>query len=380
MGSSTAYFLSENSDFRGKILVVDKDLSFEFSSTARTNSCIRQQFSEPINVKISQFTADFISILNLDPKKYELPEKIQLNNFGYLYLASTKKSAEILFNNQLMQNYLGSGTYLLDRKQASLAFPFMDFSDIVLCSHNKKNEGYFDGQLLFEFFKRTAIANGVEYIQDEIVDIRVVADELEKVTLKSGKEISCGKLVNCTGANANAISKMINYEIPVEARRRFSFVFSTENKMDFTLPLTIDPSGIHFRSDGERFLAGCAPIDDFPTEINDFSLEDNVWEDRVWPVLANRIPVFERIKLVNWWVGHYAFNTYDQNAIIGAHNQVKNFFFLNGFSGHGLQQSPAMGRGISELIIYNEFRTLDLTKLKFDRFITNEKLVEKSII
>ncbi len=127
------------------------------------------------------------------------------------------------------------------------------------------------------------------------------------------------------------------------------------------MPLTIDPSGIHFRSDGERFLAGCGPSEDFSVDRSDFSIEENIWEDKVWPVLANRVSIFDRIKLVNWWVGHYAFNTFDQNAIIGSHPGIKNFFFLNGFSGHGLQQSPAMGRGISELIIYNEFRTLDLS-------------------
>ena len=173
---------------------------------------------------------------------------------------------------------------------------------------------------------------------------------------------------------------MINSNLPVEPRKRYSFIFQAEKGFNVKVPLTIDPSGIHFRSDGQRFLAGCAPSNDFAVSEDDFSMEQNVWEEKVWHILANRVPEFESIKLTNWWVGHYAFNTFDQNAIIGPHTIVKNFFFLNGFSGHGLQQSPAMGRGISELIIYNKFKTLDLSLLGFSRLGKNEKVLEKSII
>ena len=380
MGSSAAYFLSQNSDFQGKILVIEKDLSFEYSSTARTNSCIRQQFSEPINVQISQFAAAFITSLNENRSEPYFQTKINIDNFGYLYLANSEATAKLLNINQEMQVSLGAGTYILTPSRASKAFPYMKFSDVKLCSHNVKDEGYFDGQLLFEFFRKTAKGSGVEYIQDEVVDLKSMGNKVQKVLLKSGVNIDCGVLVNCAGPSANKISKMINSNLPVEPRKRYSFIFQAEKGFNFKVPLTIDPSGIHFRSDGQRFLAGCAPSNDFVVNEDDFSMEQNVWEEKVWPILANRVPAFESIKLTNWWVGHYAFNTFDQNAIIGPHTIVKNFFFLNGFSGHGLQQSPAMGRGISELIIYNKFKTLDLNLLGFSRLGKNEKVLEKSII
>ena len=88
----------------------------------------------------------------------------------------------------------------------------------------------------------------------------------------------------------------------------------------------------------------------------------------------------ERVKVVNSWVGHYAYNTLDQNAIIGPHTGVKNFRFLNGFSGHGFQQSPAMGRGISELVAYGEFRELDLSQLGYERIERGEPFLEKAVI
>ena len=105
-----------------------------------------------------------------------------------------------------------------------------------------------------------------------------------------------------------------------------------------------------------------------------------MWEDKAWPAIANRIPQFERVKLINTWIGHYDFNVLDQNAIIGPAGELQNFILLNGFSGHGFQQSPAMGRGVSELISYGEYRTLDLGSLGYDRIVQGEPLLEMAII
>jgi len=128
------------------------------------------------------------------------------------------------------------------------------------------------------------------------------------------------------------------------------------------------------------YMAGCPPEIDEPVDYDDFDMDHAIWEDKVWPALANRIPSFEAIKLVSSWVGHYAFNTLDQNAIIGPHPDLPNFIFVNGFSGHGLQQSPAMGRGVSELVTYGEYRSLDMSPLGVERIISNSPLVERAVI
>jgi glycine/D-amino acid oxidase-like deaminating enzyme len=134
------------------------------------------------------------------------------------------------------------------------------------------------------------------------------------------------------------------------------------------------------RTDGQYYLAGCAPDEDLAVDYDDYEPDHSIWQEKVWPIIANRIPQFEAIKLVNSWVGHYAFNTLDQNAILGPHSVVENFIFVNGFSGHGLQQSPAMGRGIAELITYGDYRSLDLSPFRFDRIERNEPFNEKAII
>ena len=80
------------------------------------------------------------------------------------------------------------------------------------------------------------------------------------------------------------------------------------------------------------------------------------------------------------WAGHYAYNTFDHNAILGPHPEVSNFLFLNGFSGHGLQQSPAMGRGTAEWLIHGEYRSLDLARFNYQRILEDAPIIERAII
>ena len=128
-------------------------------------------------------------------------------------------------------------------------------------------------------------------------------------------------------------------------------------------------------------MAGCPPEGDDPAvAYDDFSFDHGIWENKVWPAVATRVPQLDRVKVINEWVGHYAYNTLDQNAILGTHDEVTNFYFLNGFSGHGLQQSPALGRGTAELIAYGEYRSLDLTPFDFSRTRTGTTFHEKAII
>ena len=383
-GSSVAWWTINNPDFDGRILVVERDPSYEFCSTTHTNSCIRQQFSSKTNISISQFGAEFINnfqqFMGDDPR---VPP-IVLQNYGYLYLADNEEFADVLRGTQVIQKSLGAGTQILMKEDIAKAYPFYQLDDIILASHNLVNEGYFDGGTIFDWWKRMAKEKGVEYINNEVVDMTLDAagKRVEGITLKSGTKISCGKVVNSSGPRATVTSRMAGIELPVEPRKRYTFIFDAAEPLDRDLPLTIDPSGVHMRTDGAYYLAGCPPDDDNDPAVDydDFAPQQNIWEEKVWPILANRVPAFEAIKLINMWVGHYAYNTFDQNAIIGSHTKVENFFFTNGFSGHGLQQSPALGRATSELLIHGEFRTLDLSALTYERVEANRPYLEKAII
>ena len=204
---------------------------------------------------------------------------------------------------------------------------------------------------------------------------------IESVTLTNGEVIGCGQLVNASGPRAARTARMAGIEVPVEPRKRFTWVFAAEQPLDRDLPLTIDPSGVHVRQDGAAtYLAGGHPDVDPAVDYDNFSMDHQLWQDHIWPVIAARIPQFEAIKVINEWVGHYAYNPFDQNAIVGPHPEVENFVFLNGFSGHGLQQSPAMGRGTAEYLTYGAFRSLDLNPFRYDRLAENRPFAESAVI
>jgi len=382
IGSSVACFLGNNPDFDGSILVVERDSTYEFTSTAHTNSCMRQQFSAEINIRISQFAADYVKNLRQylgdDPRVPELA----FHSYGYMYMAGDEAFADALRAAQKIQQACGAGTKFMTPDALARDYPCYNLDDIVGANHNLIDEGYFDGGTLFDWYKRSAREKGAEYIENEVVAMtkNTAGSRVESVTLKSGDVIACGRVVNASGPRAVLTSRMAGIEIPVEPRKRYTYIFAAETPLDRDLPLTIDPSGVHVRSDGMYYLAGCPPDDDHPVDYDDFEQDHGLWENKVWPALAHRIPHFEAIKVINSWAGHYAYNTLDQNAILGAHTKVENFIFVNGFSGHGFQQSPAMGRGTSELITYGEFRTLDLSPFSYARIETGDPFLEKAVI
>ena len=383
MGSSTAWFLTDNHDFNGTVLVVEKDSSYENCSTSHTNSCMRQQFSTELNVRISQFAAEFVNnIRNYMGGDERVPE-LSVRSFGYMYFADNEPFADVLRESQKVQLAAGAATQLMTPAEITKKYPFYNVDDIVLGSINLVNEGYWDGAAVFEWWRRQSRERGVEYVENEVVSMtkNTNGTRVESVTLASGEVISCGQVLNASGPRASRTAAMAGIELPVEPRKRYSWIFKAAEPLDQDLPLTIDPSGVHVRENGGgTYQCGGHSDVDPAVEYDDFAMDQSMWENHVWPILATRIPQFESIKLTNEWGGHYAMNTFDHNAIMGSHTDVENFVFLNGFSGHGLQQSPAMGRGTAEFLTYGEYRSLDMTPFNFDRIPNNNPIIEKAII
>ncbi len=379
-GSSVAWWLTQMAGFHGRVLVVERDPTYEFASTSHTNSCIRQQFSNATNIAVSQFGAQFIHNFRDFMGGGEDVPHLTLQSYGYMYLADTPEFADTLKQSQQVQQSLGAATRHMSRDEIAAAYPFYQLDDIVAANHNLVDEGYFDGGTMFDWFKRAARRSGVEYVHNTVTSMTRVDDAVQSVTLACGTEVACGTVVNASGPRAAATAQMAGLDIPVAPRKRYTFIFDAALPLDRDLPLTIDPSGVHMRSEGKYYLAGCPPDEDPDVAFDDFAFDHSLWESKVWPTIATRIPQFEAIKVINEWVGHYAFNTLDQNALLGRTQDCPNFIFVNGFSGHGLQQSPALGRGIAELIAYGEYRSLDLGAFDVNRVARGESFVEKAVI
>ena len=382
IGSSVAWFLKKHFSFSGSVLVVERDLTYEFASTSHTNSCIRQQFSSELNIRLSQYTVEFMrdfpALMGADAPT------LKIQNFGYLYLAADGRQAEALRQAQALQAKLGAGTAILTPDEISALYPFYHLDDIVLGALNTKDEGYFEGSTIFEWFRRSGRDAGVEAVENEVVAIGRDGRKIQDITLKSGEVIGAGVVVNASGTRASATAALAGFApLPIEARCRLTYIIAAESPPQQAVPLTVDPQGFHFRSygtDGRHFMVGIPPADDGARGVDDFSMDHDFWQEQVWPLLASRAPCFEAVKLEHSWAGHYAFNTLDQNAVVGLHPDCDNFIFVNGFSGHGLQQSPGMGRGVAELILYGGYRSLDLSPLGVVRILENRPYLETAVI
>lgn len=380
LGSAVAWFLAHDTGFKGRVLVVERDPSYAHAATSHTNSCIRQQFSNALNVAISQFGAAFVQDL---PSVMPGAPKLRIQNYGYMYLANTEGFAQTLRDSHAVQANAGAATRLMTPQELAAEYPFYATDDLILGSINTVDEGYFDGITVFDAFRRHARAGGVEYLSNAVVAItrNPQGTAVESVTLASGEVIACGAVVNASGTRGAQVAAMAGIVIPIEARKRYTWIFSAETKLSRDLPLTIDPSGVHVRQDtATSFMAGAHDDHDPAVEPDDFSMDHALWEDKVWPALATRIPAFEAIRVIRDWVGHYDMNTLDQNAVVGPHDQVSNFVFLNGFSGHGLQQAPAMGRGVAEWLVHGGYRSLDLSPLGYARIRAERPFLESAII
>jgi glycine/D-amino acid oxidase-like deaminating enzyme len=382
VGSSTAYWLSQAVGPETSILVVERDSTYEFSSTALSTSAIRQQYSNPINVKISQFGIEIIRSFPERMARFfpgEPPPDLGFREHGYLYCCSSE-GVEAARARADLQRSLGAHTVFLDPGAVKERFPYVNVDDLGGASWGAREEGWFDSMGLLNGFRRAARASGVEYIDNAVTGLTLQRGKVASATLATGETVSCGTLVNAAGPRAQQVAGMAGLSIPVEPRKRYSFVFSSTHPIPGRMPNVIDLSGTFVRPEGELFLTGNTPQREIAENYEDFEIDHAEFDDYIWPALYHRIPAFDALRVRQSWTGHYEYNTLDHNGIVGLHPRVTNFMFANGFSGHGLQQSPAVGRAVSELILHGAFQTLDLSPFCYERIERNEPFPEEAVI
>jgi len=379
IGSSVAYFLTENTGFDGSVLVVEPDPTYEQSSTTLSLASIRHQFSKPINIEISMFGTDFARDFHGRVEVEGDAPDLAFRETGYMFCAA-ESSLPQLRRNVTLQQHHGADVKLLNTQEVADRFPYLNVDDLAGCSLGETGEGTLDAYSLLMGFKQRARHNGAVYTTDRVSGLVTTGARVTHVDLASGQRVGCDYVVNAAGTCASHIASLVGLDLPVEPRRRSVFVFACDVPIERRFPLTVDTTGVHVRTEGPYFVAGGVPPNDTAVETSDFAVAADEFYDQVWPALAHRIPQFDRIKLLRSWAGHYAYNTLDQNAVVGAPPQLENFLFANGFSGHGLQQAPAVGRGISELVTYGSYRSLDLSDLGYERILNGEPFVEEAII
>ena len=378
MGSSLAYHLVADPGFSGRVLVIEKDPSYARAATSLSLSSIRQQFSCPVNIRVGLAGVAFLrnakQTLAVDGDGPELP----IVENGYLYLASAA-GAETLRANHAAQIAEGADVALLTPEQTQARFPFLSVDGVALASLGLSGEGWFDSYSLMQAFRRKARSLGAEFVEDEVVEVERASGRVTAVRLRTGRRIGCGAFVNTAGASGAArLARAMGVAIPVESRKRCVFVFDARRLSD-KFPLVIDPSGVYVRPEGRHYVVGGPPPDPDP-DTEDFDVDWPQFEESLWPALAARVPAFEELKLVRAWAGHYDLNTFDHNAIVGRLPGYDNAYVAAGFSGHGVQQSPAIGLGLAELIVHGGYRALDLADFGYERIAAGRPLLERNVI
>jgi glycine/D-amino acid oxidase-like deaminating enzyme len=374
IGSAAAYFLTHDPGFTGRVAVVERDPTYARASTALSAASIRQQFSTPQNIRMSRFGIDFIRGLK---QRFGAEADVGFRERGYLLLA-TEAGAGTLRANHVVQQAEGADIVLLPPDAMAAQFPWLDTTGLALGAFGRSGEGWLDAHSLLSVMRSAARQKGAVSIQGEVTGVARDGGRVTGVVLADGRRIACGAIVNAAGPQAGDVAAMAGLALPVEPRKRCVFVVACRTPLP-GMPLIVDPSGIWLRPEGEVYICGIPPGTD-PRADGDFEVDYGLFEETIWPVLAERIPAMEALKLQRAWAGHYDYNTLDQNAVIGAHPEVANFYFANGFSGHGLQQAPAAGRAVAELIAHGRFQTLDLGVFGYERIAANRPVRELNVI
>ena len=375
LGAALAFWLT-HLDPAASVVVIERDPTYASASSALSAASIRQQFTTPVNIRISQASIAILrkvgELLEVEGSKPD----IGLTESGYLYLAA-ESGAETLRRAHAIQTQHGAEVTLLDVPQMAEAFPWLETADLVLGSFGSSAEGWFDGYQLLRAFIAKARSQGARLLRGDVKGLEIVKRRITAAVLADGSRIACGHLVNAAGPWARPVARYAGVDLPVFARRRTVFVVACKTPLR-PFPLLIDTSGFWIRPEGRSFIAGLAPDNDSDEEPLDPQLED--FESRLWPALAGRIPAFEAARLERAWAGYYEMNVFDHNGIVGLHPEIANLGFMNGFSGHGMQQGPVVGRAMAELILQGRFSTVDLSALAYERLVEGRPLLELNVI
>ena len=378
IGSSIAYFLRA-SDPTVSVTVIERDPSYARSSSALSAASIRQQFSTPLSIQMSLYGIEFLrnigELLEVDGNR----PSIDLHEGGYLFLATPAGDAT-LRENHALQTSLGADINLMDRQTLKARFSWLNVEDLVSGAFGESGEGWFDGYGLVQALRKKAQSLGARYVAADVTGVVREGRKITDVIAGNGERYACDTVVNAAGAWARKIAGMMDIDIPVFARRRSIFNVSSPARLQ-ACPLLIDPTGVYFRPEGKTYICGTSPgADNDPDDLPLDEVDHALFDDVIWPTLAHRVPEFEALRVENCWSGYYEYNVFDHNAIIGYHPQIENCVFANGYSGHGLQQGPATGRGVSELILNGRYVSLDLSSLSWQRLLENRPIVEKNVV
>jgi len=380
LGAATACFLAR--DHGAAVTVLERDPSYRQASSALSASSIRQQFSTPINIALSLASIAFLRRVGDELTVDGEHPAIGLVEAGYLYLA-TDAGAARLRADQSLQRAHGADIEWLTPAALRARWPWLSTDGLAAGTHGTRGEGWFDGPALHAAFQRKARACGARFVHAEAQSFETQGERVTAVRDAAGLRHAADAVVIAAGAWSAPLAATLGLALPVSAKKRDVFVLDSPARLP-GCPLIIDPSGVWLRPEGAGFIAGAPPrrigdLDD-PDDVPLDAIDHGLFDEVIWPVLAARIPAFEALRVRSAWAGYYEMNAFDHNGVVGPLPAWRNAFINCGFSGHGMQQAPALGRELAARIVSGHWLDLDLGPLGPERLQTGHPLIEHNVI
>ncbi|XP_017488100.1 PREDICTED: FAD-dependent oxidoreductase domain-containing protein 1 [Rhagoletis zephyria] len=404
VGASTAYWLKKKARQGLNVVVVERDLPhFNKACLTLPVGGLHQQFLLPENIEMALYGAEF-----LRNSKEKLCVDVKFDPHGFLTLAS-EENAETLRSMSQVQNEFGARTQILTPERLRLKFPWLNTEDVALGCLALEKHGWFDSNNLLSGLRDKAKEFGTHFLKAELIDFEFQSQTdiivegggttntytaLDKAIIKmpngDKRSIKFAICVIAAGTNSERIARLAKIgtgagilQVPLPIRRRLchGHIFGTNaiNAPGLATPCIIDLNGKYFRRDGltGNYITGFSSCQDSDSENVP---KENHFESTVLPYLTHRMKTFSKPHVTETWESSYEYNVFDENGIIGPHAYYNNLYIATGFSGLGLQLAPAVGRAISELIIDGQFRTIDLTRLGFDRIVVDRPMFEYGLM
>jgi glycine/D-amino acid oxidase-like deaminating enzyme len=374
MGAATACFLARDHGLR--VTLLEREPGFERASSSLSLSSIRQQFSQPVNIGLSRWSLGFLRNVGDELAVGDDRPTLGLVEPGYLYLATPAGEATLRAVHAT-QRAAEVDVALLSPAELSTRFPWLATDDLALGSLGLSGEGWFDGPALHRAFRRKALACGARQVQGEACSFETEGDRVTAVRCTDGRRLAAGAVALAAGAWSAPLAAELGLALPVSPKKRDVFVLETPAQLP-GCPLVIDPSGFWFRPEGRLILAGGPPRGSDPDEPPLANIDHGLFEAALWPALAARVPALEALRVRSAWAGYYEMNAFDHNGLAGRLPGWANAFTACGFSGHGMQQSPAVGWSLARLITGGDAPLIEA--LTPQRLLDGKPLVEANVI
>ena len=368
MGASCAFRLSEQGL---TVIVLEAQTSPATGSTGRSVAGVRVQYTEEVNARIS-----WESIQEYQHFQELYGEDAGYRSIGYLFLVPPERWSEHLQSVRL-QERIGAPVRVLSVEDAQNLIAF-DTTGIAGTTHGPADGVVDPHSVTFAYLKLAKEKGASLYLETPLISAKRLGNVWQVETPKGLFEAEY--LINAAGSWAGEVAKRarLEVEVPVQPVRRVVYA-TAPTSWPHVYPLTIDlASGFYLRSEGQRILFGRSNPDEPPGFSEGMDWD---WFEPTISVGLERFPWLEETRLDNqacWW-GYYEV-TPDHNPILGRLPTVENWVNVAGFSGHGVQQAPAIGRLIAEEVVLGKAQSINIDPLRITRFSTGQQSWERNIV